>query len=211
MRFNSAAFDKFLTDIGQRVEWRRSYACPCVSQTSGQPDPKHALCSGKGRLWDAAISTVVGMANQKTQAQWAAMGQYEIGDMVLSVPQISPMWDAGQFDRILLVNSTNAFSMPLVRGSMSERLLFQVSSINRCFWLDPVLRTVVEGGIPSVDSNGNLAWTSDAPPNGYTYSLSGEKYDEYFIFGAFPSDRNEHKGMRLPKRTVARQWDLFGR
>lgn len=48
MRLNPAAFDRFLTGIGQQVLWRRAYACACVSLQSGAPDPKHALCSGKG-------------------------------------------------------------------------------------------------------------------------------------------------------------------
>ena len=43
------------------------------------------------------------------------------------------------------------------------------------------------------------------------YSLTGKKFDEYFIFGQYPSDRNQHSGMRLPRKLVARKWDLFGR
>lgn len=213
MRFNPGAFDRFLTGIGQQVEWRRSYACACVIPTSGAPDPKHALCSGKGRLWDPPVPTVTGVASQSVTAEWMQSGQYETGDMVLSIPQVSPLWNAGQFDRVLMLNSTDVFSMPLTRGAPNERLLLKVQSIDRCFWLHPTTRLVVEGGIPVVDADGNLSWPGGVgePPPGMLYSLTGQKFDEYFIFGQYPSDRNQHSGMRLPRKLVARKWDLFGR
>jgi len=215
MRFNAAAFDRFLENIGQAVTWRHSYGCACVSPDSGAPDPKHALCQGKGRLWDPAVSTVVGVASQSVQLQWQNSGSYEAGDMVLTIPQSSPVWElGGQYDRILMLNSTDVFSMPLKRGSFKERLLFKPEKIARCFWLHPQNREViVEGDLPTVDANGNLSWAPGAlePPAGVTYSLTGTKFDEYFIFLELPSDRNEHSGMRLPKRVTARKWDLFGR
>lgn len=213
MRFNAAAFDAFLGDggIGQDVEWRRSYACPCVSPTTGQPDPKHQLCAGKGRLWDAPLSTVAGVASQKVLAQWMQMGQWESGDMVMSVPQNSPMWSAGQYDRMTMVNTSETFSLPLTRGAPSERLQFTPVSIERSFWLHPVTRNVVEGGVPTISDAGALVWGSGEPPPGTVYSLTGTRRNEFYIFGAFPDNRNQHQGMRLPKRLVARKWDLFGR
>lgn len=214
MRFNAAAFDTFLTGIGQTVKWRRAYACPCVSPHSGQPNPKHALCQGKGRLWNPAVETVTGIASQKVQAEWQASGQYENGDLVLTIPQVSPLWDAGPFDRVLMMNSTTTFSMPLAHGEPSERLLFSVASLQRCFWIHPQNASqIVEGVVPAVDANGNLSWAGGAgePPPGAIYSLSGTKFDEYFVFTNLPSDRNQHQGLRLPKKAIARKWDLFGR
>lgn len=213
MRFSVSAFDRFLTGIGQRVLWRRSYACACVNPSSGSPDPRHALCGGKGRIWDPPVQTVTGVASQKVQIAWAQMGMYELGDMVLSVPQSSPLWDAGAFDRVTALNSTDVFSLPLVRNAPSERLLFQPSVLTRCFWLHPTTRQPVEGALPVVDAAGRLSWPGGLgePPAGATYSLTGERFSEYFIWGDLPSDRNQHGGMRLPRRAVARRFDLFGR
>lgn len=214
MRFNPVAFDRHLENIGQQITWRKSYACACVNPNSGSPDPKHQLCSGKGRLWAAPVTTVCGIAKQETVAEWQASGLFESGDMVLTIPQSSPMWGtAGQFDRLLMLNSTDAFSQPLVRGAPAERLIFNVASLGRVFWLNPADRNqIVEGALPEVDASGVLSWPAGGgPPPGASYSLTGTKYDEYFIFGQFPSDRNQHSGMRLPKRVVARKWDLFGR
>lgn len=213
MQLNPRAFDKFLSGIGQDVQWRRSYACACVSPSSGAPDPKHALCMGKGRLWDPPIATVTGIARQETLAEWAQSGLWESGDMVLSIPQSSPLWSAGQFDRVTMLNATDRFSLPLVRGAPTERMMFTPLLVDRCFWLHPITREVVEGGIPVVDADGRPSWPGGAgePPPGVTYSLSGTKYVEYYVWGQFPSNRNQHQGARLPKRVVVRRWDLFGR
>jgi hypothetical protein len=214
MRFNSAAFDRHLGNIGQRVAWRRSYACACVNPNSGAPDPKHALCSGKGRIWDEAINTVCGIAKQTVSPEMAALGIWDSGDMVMTVPQSSPMWaDAGKFDRVVLKNSTDVFSQPMMRGGVTEKLLFPVASVSRCFWLDPTTRLIVEGGIPVIGADGKPTWPGGVgePPPATSYSLTGQKYDEYFVYDALPSDRNEHSGMRLPKRVTLRKYDLFGR
>lgn len=213
MRFNPAKFDDFLRNIGQDVFWRRSFACACVNPSSGQPDPKHALCGGKGRIWDEPVKTITGVASQKVQVQWAQLGMWEQGDLVLSIPQASPLWEAGQFDRVTALNTTDVFSQPLVRGAPSERLLFKPATLTRCFWLHPSTREIVDGDLPTVNDSGALSWRSGSaePPAGTTYSLTGTKYIEYFLFGEMPSDRNQHGGMRLPRRVVARRFDLFSR
>lgn len=168
---------------------------------------------GKGKLWVDPLETVVGVASQTATQEWAKFGQYESGDMIVVIPQNSPMWEAGQFDRIVMLNSNDVFSQPLKHGAPSERLVFTVQTVMRCFWLDPTTRLVVEGGLPVIDGNGNPTWPGGIgePPPGMTYSLTGQKYDEYYVFMRYPSDRNEHSGMRLPKRLVARKWDLFSR
>lgn len=211
MRFNSAAFDTHLANIGQSLLWRRSYGCACVNPSSGAPDPRHALCAGKGRIWDAPIPVVAGVASQTTTSEWAQSGQWESGDMVLSIPQASPLWDAGQFDRVTMMNSDDVFSQPFTRGAPTEKLLFTANTITRVFWLHPTTRLIVEGGIPTIGTDGVPVWTSGAPPLGTIYSMTGTSRSEYFIWGRYPSDRNEHSGVRLPKRVIMRVWDLFGR
>lgn len=213
MRLNPTAFNRHLASIGQRLEWRQAFACACVNPDSGSPDPKHQLCSGKGWLWANPIETVCGVSKQDVTPEMIAAGIFENGDLSLTIPADSPMWQgAGRFDRVRLLNSTDVFSQPLKRGHVSERLLFRVERVLRCFWLDPTTRQVVEGGLPVVADNGTLSWPNGGePPMGFTYSLTGAKYDEYFVLDSMPSDRNEHSGMALPKRLQMRKWDLFGR
>ncbi|QNJ57320.1 hypothetical protein Dolphis_13 [Pseudomonas phage Dolphis] len=212
MRFNPNRFDRHLANMGQDIKWRPSFACSCFNLSSGAPDPKCKLCVGKGRIWEVTKDTVCGVCKQDTQAEWADSGLWESGDLVVTIPQSSPMWDAGQFDRVTMMNATDRFSQPLQRGAPTERLLFVPKSIDRVFWRHPQTQAMVTGGIPVVDASGNLTWPNGGePPMGMTYSLSGWRHSEYFVFGNFPSNRNMHQGMRLPKRVVLRRWDLFGR
>lgn len=212
MRFNPNRFNRHIANMGQQVRWRAAFACSCVSPTSGAPDPKCALCKKKGRIWVAPVDTVCGLTAQKTQAEWANNGMYEAGDLVVTIPENSPMWDSGQYDRVTMLNATDRFSQPLTRGSVTDDLsLISVKSIERVFWKHPQTQALVEGGIPKVAADGKLTWTDREPPMGVNYSITGWKFSEYFYWGEFPSSRNIHSGMRLPKRVVLRRWDLLGR
>lgn len=210
MRFNAGAFNAFLGNIGQEYEWRKSFACPCVNLHSGAARPNCPQCGGRGRLWAAGVHGVAGVASSRIQREWAQFGVYENGDTVVSIPENTPMYDIGPFDRVRMLNSTEQFSLPLVRGQ-NDRLLGPIESIERVFWLHPQTRAIVEGGIPTVAADGTLTWTADEPPAGMQYSISGRRLQEFFCWGDFPSNRNQHQGMRLPRRVVLRKFDLFGR
>lgn len=213
MRLNRHHFNRHLANMGQKLQWRRSFACACVNPESGAPDPKHALCAGKGVFWEAGIDTVCGVTKQGVTPEMIAAGIFDSGDMTMTVPSDSPMWDgAGRWDRVLLKNSTDVFSQPLKHGHVSERLLFTVEKFTRCFWLDTVTRGIIEGGLPVVATDGTLSWPNGGePPLGASYSITGTKFDEYYILDSMPSDRNEHSGAQLPKLIQMRKWDLFGR
>lgn len=198
--------------MGQEVLWRRSYACACVNPDTGAPDPKHVACKGKGRIWNAPVKTVIGIPSHSTYAKLIAAGLWDSGDMALTIPRSSPMWAAGgRFDRITMLNGTDVFSLPLKRGAPSERLLFKPATITRVFWLDPTTREPVDGPIPTVDDDGVITWGAGAPAAGVSYSMTGTRYPEYFIFDQYPSNRNEHSGAQLPKKVQLRRFDLFNR
>ena len=209
MKFNPGAFDRHLANMGQELLWRRAAHCACVNPNSGAPTPQCTVCLGKGIVWDDPVKTVCGVASQKTQQQWAAFGMWEDGDMVLSVPQGSPVWNSGRNDRIIMLNATERFSMPLRRGDITERLLFRPVSVERVFWIKA--GEIVEAGLPAFDDDGVPVWGNDAPPPAIAYSITGWRYGEYFVFGNYPGSRNQHSGMRLPKNIVMRRWDLLGR
>jgi hypothetical protein len=210
MRLNPGHFNRFLNNIGQQFVWRRAYACSCATPESGAPSTKCPLCLGKGHIWVNPVQASAAAAGQKTQVAWAQMGLYEKGDMVMTVPENSPLWDAGQFDRVTMLNATDRFSQPLKRGAPTEKLMFTVKQIDRVFWIGPD-QTLVEGGIPTVDANGRPTWKTGEPPPGMSYSISGTRLSEYFIYQDLPRNRNMHDGARLPKLTVLRRWDLLGR
>jgi hypothetical protein len=210
MQLNPAAFDAFLSNIGQDFTWSKAYVCPCISPNSGAASPQCQVCFGRGRYWPTGTAAVAGVSSQKVQQAWQQFGLYQTGDTVLSVPQISPMYDAGQFDRLLALNATEQFSINLLAGT-NDRLLMPVLTITRVFWLNAGLTATIEGAIPTVTA-GALTWPNGGgPPTGTTYSVSGTQTQEFFVWGDYPVNRAEHHGLRLPKRIVLRRFDLFGR
>jgi hypothetical protein len=211
MQLNPNAFNAHLANIGQQVSWRQSHNCPCINPHSGAAKPGCPVCGGRGRFWDPAVAGVIGIANQQVQKRWAQMGRYEAGDAVVTVPENSAVYDAGQFDRVLMLNSTDRFSVSLMHGASNERLYYSLQSVDRVFWLTNGGLPLVEGGIPTVADNGVLTWSSGEPPAGMTYTIEGSKFSEYFVFDSMPSDRNEHSGARLPRKIVLRNFDLYGR
>lgn len=211
MRLNAARFDRHLANLGQRFTYRCSYMCSCINPNSGQATPGCPICAGKGHFWDDAIPAMAASANQKAQMAWASTGLYKDGDIVLTVPQNSPIWDAGQFDRLTMLDGSQRFSQALRRGDPTERLLFTPKAFERVFWISPTTKALVDGGLPVADAKGNLSWTEKAPPPGTTYTLTGTRLQEYFLFQELPRNRNMHSGVRLPKMVVVREMDLFKR
>jgi hypothetical protein len=217
MQFSPQAFNNFLGSngsIGQNYRWFKSDACPCISKASGASNPACPLCHGKGRQYSAGVDGVAGMSGAKTQREWAQFGVWERGDIVVTIPENSPLYDLGQYDRVTALNSTLRFSEVLRRGSgMKERLTFAVEAITRVFWLTPDGAGVVEGAVPTVAADGSLSWPDGAtlPPSGAAYTVTGTKYLDYFCFGDFPSNRNMNQGSRLPRKVILRDFDLFSR
>ena len=211
VQLNPGAFDAFLSNIGQDFTWSKAYVCPCINPSSGAANPKCQVCFGRGRYWPAGLPAVAGVSSQKVQQAWQQFGLYQTGDTVLSVPQISPMYDAGQFDRLMALDTTEQFSVNLLAGT-NDRLFMPVLTITRVFWLNADLTATIEGPIPTIAAVGALTWPNgDGPPEGTTYSVSGVQTQEFFVLMDYPANRAEHHGLRLPKRIVARRFDLMGR
>lgn len=211
MRLNPGAFNRFLAGIGQRVTWERATACPCVDPHSGAARQDCPHCLGKGQVFSAAVPTVVGVASQKVVKQWAALGQYEMGDAILVLPSDSPAYGAGRWDRFTMLDGADRFSRTLVRGRPNERILDPVLSLERVFWYTTA-GAVVEGALPAIGADGRMTWgATGAPPAGQQYSISGQRRPVYYVFDNMPSDRNQHGGALLPKNLVARRADVIGR
>lgn len=211
MQLQPAAFNALLANLGEWFQWRKAFACPCINPNSGAPLAGCPHCSGKGRLWRQAVRAMSGVANSKTQQEWARMGLWESGDLVLSIPENSPMYNIRQFDRVTAETNTDEFSMPLVHGSPKERIHGPIKEITNVFWFDAD-GAEVPGGTPVVAADGTLTWpTGGEPPAGKTYSISGIRFAEWYCFGAFSIDRMKHAGARLPRRMVLRKFDLLGR
>jgi hypothetical protein len=207
MRLSAQRFNRHLGKIGQQVRWRKSFACPCVNPHSGGADMNCPHCHGHGRSWEAPIDGVVGVAGARIQQAWAKFGQYEDGDVVLTVPSSSPVYAIGEYDRILLLDNSAPFTEVLTRGQ--DRLRGEITHIERVFWLDG--GDIVEADAPTVAADGSLSWSGPAPPLHEQYSVRGSRAPEYYHFKNPFQDRQHHQGVDLPRRVVVRTFDLYGR
>lgn len=196
--------------LGQKVEWRRAHLCPCRDPVSGQARPGCLVCRGRGTFWGAAIRCHTGLAGQKAVREWAAFGLWESGDVVLTIPSDSALWRAGELDRVRLQDSSETFTTVLSAGTLDQVRTGGILEIERAFYLDGQ-QAIVELAIPAWDADGNLTWSAGGPPAGTRYTISGRRHPEYFIFKDLVQDRAHHGGLALPRRVVARRFDLFGR
>jgi hypothetical protein len=212
MQFNADAFNRMLGDIGQKVLWKRAYACPCINQNSGAAKPGCPVCLGKGRIWDAPVQCLAGVGGAKAQRKFAQLGVWLDGDTTVTVASDQPIYAIGQYDRVVLSNATLPFSQDLVHGAPNEKLNFGVASIIRVFWLNVNGTQIVPGGIPKVNADGTLTFpTGSAPPAGQTYSITGTRQAEYYCYTSLPTNRNDFGGVQLPRVVLLRNFDLFGR
>jgi len=206
MELNPDRFNAHLGHMGQTVAWRRSHACPCLNPRTGTHNPACPMCRGKGYFWDAPVSGTVAFSGQKVQMAWAQFGRWENGDVVLTIGSDSPVYAAGNFDRVTMAQGSVPFAAVVAPG---ERLKFPIIAVSSAIRLEsgaPVPVPAAE--MPAVDSGGDLLWPQ---PAGSPVSLSGRKAPEYFCFAEFPQDRAFHHGAALPRRVVMRKFDLFGR
>lgn len=208
MQLDPAAFNQFLNGIGQNFAWRKAFVCPCVDPATNAPQMSCPHCHGKGVVWAAAVQGVAGVPSQKVQREFAKLGQWESGDMMLTVGSDSPLYAIGERDRVTQLNGDDPFSINLRKGH-NDKLPWTVKKISRVFWLAGA--AIVEGGIPAQQPDGTLVFSTGAPPAGAAYSVTGTKYSEYFVFQEFPADRGHHFGVALPLRVQLRRFDLFGR
>lgn len=214
MRLNPLAFNGLLSgNLAQRARWRSATLCPCVNPDSGSAAPGCPRCSGRGRVWAAPIECLVGVASTKDAAKYAQAFNMDTGDILLVVDESCPAYVAGLFDRVTMLNSTDRFSLALTRGSPQERIFGDVVSVDRVYWYtgDAGQGDVVDGGRPLIGADGVLAWGVGAPPPGKSYSITGTKYEEYFSYLDYPTQRGQHQGARLPRRMPVRRFDVFGR
>lgn len=207
MKLNPNEFNVFLSSIGQDVTWRRAYACPCVNANSGQAKSNCRHCSGVGRIWMASVVARTGVSGGRAQKEWAQFGQWDSGDVVITIPSDSALYAIGPFDRVLFSNRSEPFSQNVVKG-INEKVRFPVVSLESVIYIDGA--NLVNAPLPSVNQDGTLDWDAVALPDGVTFSITGRRRTEYYCFFEMPFDRPHHGGASLPRKVVLRRYELYG-
>ena len=222
MRLNPAHFNRFLAGIGQDLAWRPSHACPCVQAYSGAADPNCRHCDGKGRRWGEAIATQAGIVSHDIVRKYAPMTILDAGDVMLVIPSDQPIYQIGEYDRVLMTDRTEPYSFNLITGSNALR--FDPVSIDTLTWLNED-GDLVQGTPPDGWAAGVFTWDAPepdpedpeaevsepvTPPPGVTVAISGRRHPEYFCYLTLALDRPHHSGEPLPRRVLLRRFDLFG-
>ena len=212
MRLSPAAFNAFLSGpVGTSLAWRKRSACPCITPSSGSADPLCPLCRGKRHLWATEVVGAAGVTNQTPQKLQAQFGTWESGDCVLSLPEASPLYAAGPFDRFRALNATTPFSEVLSPDGVNQ-LVGSIVAITRVFWRSVDHQSLVEGAVPVVAADGSLSWADPdgAPPADTSYTVEGTRFVEWFAFTNRPASRTV--GVTgLPLKLGARRLDLLTR
>ena len=113
MQLSPTRFNRLLRPpggLGQKVSWRRAYACPCRHPHSGAALPGCLQCAGCGVIWSAPKAAWTGLASMRVAREWANFGLWESGDVVLTIPSDSPLYAAGEHDRLVMLDSSEPFS-----------------------------------------------------------------------------------------------------
>jgi hypothetical protein len=211
MQFSPARFNRHLSGIGQKFGWRRAAACPCKATNSmGSAQPDCPVCFGKGTSWGRVTVGQAGVVGAKAARQFADWARWEQGDVMLSVPSNSPLWAAGEHDRMMMLDSEEPFSLTLVRDELA-RVDFTVLRMDRCYWLAD--GELVDGTLPRIDPvTRHLTWPDPdgEPPYREGFVISGTKRPEYFVFRELPISRGHGNGLALPKKLLLSKFDLFG-
>lgn len=207
-RLNPASFNRFLAgNVRQDFTWRRAYACPCVATNSGAGDQDCETCGGLGWAWAAPVAAWAGMTNMSPAKANQMFGVWDPNDATLTVPSDSPLYDAGRYDRIRAGDASSRFSR-VVKPNLNPRLIGEIIEVDRVFWITDDV--VVDGKIPTI-TDGLMTWPDGGgPPAGQTFSVSGRRYDELFVFTQMPQNRNSGVD-GLPRKLPVRGFDLFGR
>lgn len=207
MELNPARFNALIGGMGLRASWRRGYACPCVEPTTGAPDPACRACRGLGRVWMPGVDVIVGKCSSKSTKAWADFGRWDDGDAVMNFGSDSAAYGIGPYDRLLMLDQSEPFSLNLTRG-VNDRIAFSVISIEKVLAFDE-RRTLREFGLPDVNPSGELEWASGEPPAHQTYSITGRRHVEYFCNPDQPLDRPFHAGAALPRKVVLKRFELL--
>lgn len=208
--------------LGQNVTWAKATLCPCRSRTSGAAEQGCPVCRGKGHFYAADAPAWTALASMKIQRQWEQYGQFELGDLVATIPSDSPMWACGEHDRITFTDSSEPFSFVSLGGI--DSLPWAAYQIDSVVWRDPTTKAIVFGVVPrqlaDLSLRGPRSWSSQfsskfgpnggLPPAGVQFTISGRRHPAYWVFQDLVQDRSHSAGLALPRRVVLRKYALAG-
>lgn len=212
MRLSPGLFNRQLAVMGQAVLWRRASLCPCAGRDhySGGPSQDCPVCTGRGWAWGAGVPSRAGVVGAGAKRKQADFGQWEDGEVSLSVPSDTPLWNAGERDRVEFADGDMGFQLAL-RNSGAPRIDFTPVRFERCFWLRAGDTAFREADPPKWDkATGFLSWPANSirPDAGEHFTLVGRKRPDFQVVASLPIARAHFNGLPLPRLLKCVRTDL---
>lgn len=231
VKLRENSFNELIRRRGGSVIYRRSIKCTCWDDSSGQPHYDCKACGGYGYIYDAPIEeTHVLVMNLALNKEFTQLGEYRMGDCVMTIPHIKkimgedqlwqypphPMYDIGERDQVTLLDSEFRTHETLVRG---EPILGRLPDTLRQEFVTKILAIIqANPDTGEVKHYGTSLWscsgstiqwlTADAPAIGTKYSVLYYNHPTYVVYTQLPQSRDPD-GQHMPKRVVIRFKDVI--
>lgn len=142
------------------------------------------------------------------------LGDLDISDIQVTVARfcedqrtLNPVWDAGRFDRIRLLDTWRVHKETVTRGR--DRIQYPQAQNLKVYGFagDDVLPYVE--GVDFSFQNGVISWVAGRGPKlKQVYAVEASVSPEYFLFDDLPQTRQPN-GQGMPRKFTARLFDRF--
>ncbi len=212
--FNVEELNASLNDLSQAARWEVASQCPCKSRRTGGADTQCLVCHGNGMTWDAATTCRIALQGMKSVKEFAMLGMWEKGDILVSLPSDSAAYECGEYDRFTLTDSRLRISQVLMRGAVSDALKYTaVISIEKIWGIYANARVDFTRGIDYTLVGNVITWLAPAStplPVGSQYTVVYVTHPQYYVYRDLVSDR-PHGSQDLPRKVHLRLMELFSR
>lgn len=208
--FNVDSLNNMLSNLGQTAQWQQAQLCPCRSASSGGADVKDPICGGTGYVWLDAMACKIAVEGMNTSREFGMTNEWEKGDLVATLPSDSAAYQAGEFDRLTLTQSSLRLNHILVRGNNDKLRYRSPIAIAQLFAIIGGVKTVLAPTVDYTLSGNTIVWNSSTLPVGERYSVIYTAHPEYYVYKELVMDR-PHGGKSLPRKVHLRLMELFGR
>lgn len=158
-------YNQLIEDKGYHLFHCRSMPCPCISISTGTPDPNCTQCENGTQYWGEEMikGLITGTTNEK---QYADSGGFMLGTMQLTVNSGVRL---GYHDRIIHTESIIPYAELMTRGTL-DKLRYTPLEVDRV--IDSAWNEYAIGEDFELDGK-NIEWVDGCgPATGTRYSVA---------------------------------------
>ena len=196
--------------IGQAATWERASRCPCRSTRTGGADVACVVCKGIGWIWDAPQPCAFGVSGSTPSRKFAAFGEWEDGDVLLTIPSDSLAYDMGERDRITMTQSSLRSTEVLTRGTNETLRYSQPIALSTVWGIVANARQEFYDSIDFQLDGHTMLWLTTTLSAGQQYSVLYTARPQYFVYRELVGDR-PMGGRSMPRKVHVKLMELFNR